>query len=79
MIPPLLKSEPNTSKPEPVLLTKNEAAEMLRLSPSTIRALERNGHLRAVRIGRSVRFLLDDLRDFAHSMAANSSSVVVQR
>jgi excisionase family DNA binding protein len=57
--------EPAATKVEQLLLTSTEAADALRISPRKLSDLERVGRIRAVRIGRSVRFSLEDLRDFA--------------
>lgn len=46
------------------LLTRNEAAEFLRLSPRKVDQLAASGELPKVKIGTSVRFCRDDLEDF---------------
>jgi excisionase family DNA binding protein len=43
------------------LLTVQEVAALLRTSPRTVRRWANEGRLRAVRIGRSIRFRADDL------------------
>jgi excisionase family DNA binding protein len=45
----------------PLLLTRREACERLRLSPRTIANLIEQGDLPVVRIGRAVRFSVEDL------------------
>jgi len=53
-------NEPGTARPEygsndPALLTINEAAAYLRVSPRTLQRQVKDGQLPVVRIGRSVR------------------------
>ena len=55
---------PDTAPVAPLLLTAREAADTLRISAKTLWALDRDGRLRAVRIGRSVRYDPADLRAF---------------
>ena len=50
--------------PAPMLLTAREAADTLRISAKTLWTLDRDGRLRAVRIGRAVRYDPADLRAF---------------
>lgn len=47
--------------PPPRLLTPREVAEILRCSPSMVRALSRRGELRAVHVGRLPRFRREDV------------------
>jgi excisionase family DNA binding protein len=46
------------------MLTKAEVAARLRLSPRTVTTLAHEGHLRAMKIGRSVRFREQDVEDY---------------
>jgi len=47
-----------------LLLTPPQAAEALQVSPRTLWGLTKAGRLPAIRIGRSVRYDLRDLRAF---------------
>ena len=49
---------------ERLLLTPREAAKALSICEKTIYTLTKSGELPAVRIGRSVRYALEDLRAF---------------
>lgn len=53
-----------SSKPLPLLLTRLEAAEFLRLSPRKVDQLAASGELPKVKIGACVRFYRDDLEAF---------------
>ena len=44
-----------------LLLTEKQATEVTELSRSTLRRLEREGRLKSVRVGRSVRYLTSEL------------------
>jgi excisionase family DNA binding protein len=48
----------------PLLFTRREAARMLAISERTLWTLTCRGELAAVRIGRAVRYSLEDLRAF---------------
>ena len=47
--------------PSPGLLTISEVAELLKLSVSTVRRLQRQRKIPFVRVGRSIRFARSDL------------------
>lgn len=47
-----------------LLLTSREAAKALSISERTLWGLANQGILRSIRIGRSVRYSLDELREF---------------
>ena len=49
----------------PMLLTGRQAAEAMNVSPSLVYKLTRRGTLPAVRIGRAVRYRVEDLQAFA--------------
>jgi excisionase family DNA binding protein len=49
------------------LLRPREAAEWLKISARSLWSLTQRGELPAVRIGRSVRYLLTDLQAYAES------------
>ena len=53
------------------LLTTGEGAKYLRLSERAIRAMAADGRLPAVRMGRSVRFLIPDLDGFIAAHRSN--------
>jgi len=46
------------------LLDKDEVAEMLHTNPRHVLDLSRAGKLRSIRVGRLVRFTLQDIKDF---------------
>jgi excisionase family DNA binding protein len=50
--------------PPKLLLTPREAAKTLSLSTRTLYNLRQTGELRAVQVGRSVRFSVDDLKSW---------------
>ncbi len=50
-------------KDEPLLLTAPKAAKMLAISPRTLWTLTQQGVVPCVRLGRSVRYSVDDLRE----------------
>jgi excisionase family DNA binding protein len=54
---------------ERLLLTVEEAAELLHLGRSTVFDLIRSGELPSVKIGRSRRIPADSLRDFARRLS----------
>jgi excisionase family DNA binding protein len=47
-----------------LLLTVREAAAMLAISTRTLWSLTDRGEVPAVRVGRAVRYCIDDLRDW---------------
>jgi excisionase family DNA binding protein len=49
----------------PLLVDSKEAARLLGLSTRTVWAITDKGQLPVVRIGRLVRYAIDDIRDFA--------------
>ena len=49
----------------PLLLTIDQAAELLNLSPRTLRRLTAAGRIRCRKIGSSTRYLVADLQEFA--------------
>jgi len=50
---------------DPVLLKLDETANLLRLHPNTIRKLMATGRLPYVKVGASLRFRTEDVRQFA--------------
>ena len=64
----MFKPKPDPDTPR-VLLTQREACVALSISAPTIRELTRSGKLRVVRIGRAVRYRLDDLEAFGAAAA----------
>ncbi len=59
-----LYTTPETPRPEvtPLLVSHREAARMLSVCERTLFALTKSGDIPAVRIGRAVRYSVDDLR-----------------
>ena len=53
--------------PEPPLVSPRQAARLLSVSERTLYAFTRNGTIPVVRLGRSVRYSLDDLREWIRS------------
>ncbi|MBN1514323.1 MAG: helix-turn-helix domain-containing protein [Phycisphaerae bacterium] len=51
-------------KPEPLALRPREAAEALGLSPRTLWSLTARGDLSCIKVGRSVRYSLEGLREW---------------
>jgi len=51
-------------KNPPLLLTPQQAAELLAISPRKLWALTASGEIPHIRIGRSVRYSVDDLREW---------------
>lgn len=58
----------------PPLLTENEVAEHLRVSPRTVRKYRHNGDLPHVRLGRSVRYLVDDVNAFISNLTVSNDA-----
>ncbi len=54
----------DTGENEPQLVDVDEAAARLKCSPEYIRKLERRGDLKAIRLGRLVRFPLEEIARF---------------
>ena len=57
--------------PAPLLVTVMQACQMLGLGRTSIHHLVRNGQLKPVRIGSSVRFSVDHLREFVVARSAD--------
>ena len=54
------------------LMTENDIAEMLQMSPRAIRKARQNGSLPFVRLGRLVRYRVEDVQKFvADAIVAN--------
>lgn len=49
-------------EPSPLLLNTREAARMLSISPRTIWSLQKSGEIHVVRLGRMIRFDVEDLK-----------------
>lgn len=56
-----------------LLLTAREAAHMLRVSERKFWSLTASGDIPCVRIGRSVRYVVDDLRSWVESRKEHRS------
>ena len=61
------------STPKPLLLTVEQAAEILTIGRSTIYQLIWNAELAPIRIGRSVRFTVNQLEEFVNRRQAEVS------
>jgi excisionase family DNA binding protein len=57
----------------PILVTARAAATLLSISPRKIWGLTASGELPVVRIGRAVRYAVDDLRAFADRHKSGAS------
>ena len=60
----------NDGTPKPLLITVEQAAEILTIGRSTIYQLIWNAELVPIRIGRSVRFTMDQLEEFVNRRQA---------
>lgn len=58
----------------PLALRVERTAEMLDLSPSSVKRLIRTGDLPAVKVGGATRVRVSDLQAFVEHLAANGSS-----
>lgn len=56
-----LPQGPSAPESPPRLMTPREVADMLRVSPSMVRALTRRGELLAAYVGRLPRYAADDV------------------
>lgn len=56
----------------PTLLTRNQLAEILNICRRTIQRLERTGEFKPVRIGRAVRYRLEDVQAFIDSQVGRT-------
>ena len=65
-------TEPSTER-RPLLVNVIQAAEMLAVSRSSIYQLVWNEQLVPIRIGRSVRFSIDDIEDFVARRSTEGS------
>lgn len=72
--PDSLSETPPAFEPVPRLLTTSEAAEALRLSPRAVQLFAARGELRAVRLGRLLRFRPADLRAFIDCAAGGGDA-----
>jgi excisionase family DNA binding protein len=68
-----LHPQPTTSTTQPLLVSIKQAAAMLALSRSSIYLLMDSGELSPVRIGRSVRFTVEQLEQFVAERSVDSS------
>ena len=65
--PKRLALEAGLEPSDPILLTTQEAAALLRVCPKTIRRMAQRGQLRAVRVGRDLRFKREKILLFINS------------
>lgn len=61
----------NTTTMDPLLVTAREAAKLLSICERTLFGLTKDGELPAVRIGRAVRYRLEDLKEWAKNSSEN--------
>jgi excisionase family DNA binding protein len=61
---------------EPLLLRPPQAAEALAISERQLWQLTHDGAIHAIRIGRSVRYDLDDLRAFIAARKSKANTVL---
>lgn len=54
------------SRPEDALLTPRQAADLLAVSERTLWTKTKEGQIPSVKIGRSVRYDRQDIREFVH-------------
>lgn len=66
-------TSPNDARCRPLLVNVMEAAEILALSRSSIYQLLWNGQLVPIRIGRSVRFSIEQLEQFVSDRIPESA------
>jgi excisionase family DNA binding protein len=59
-----MQNEPQRTNPIPKLLNLSEVAEVMSLSPHTIRAFVRKGRLRPIRLCRRLLFHPDEISRF---------------
>jgi excisionase family DNA binding protein len=60
--------------PPKMLVSAKEASRMLSLSTRTLYNLRQTGELRAIHVGRSVRYAVDDLRAWIESAKESVTS-----
>lgn len=51
---------------EPLLLTTAQVAELLNVSPSTVKALRSRGVITPVTLGRAIRYRASDIQDLVN-------------
>ena len=64
------------SKMEPLLLTPDEAAEVLRISKSYLYDLKSRGDISFIKIGTNLRFRPDDLSNFLAGKAKHTERIM---
>jgi len=67
-----MNGERQTTIIERLLLTSKETAKALGICERSLYALTKAGELRAVKIGRAVRFSVDDLKAWIKKSSENS-------
>ena len=56
----------------PLLITRNQACEVLAISERTLDRLAKSGEIKPMRIGRSIRYHLDEIRRFVDEQKSAS-------
>ena len=64
---------------DPLLLTPEEAAELLRLGRTTVYALMKAGEINAVHIGRSCRISRAELERYVRRLGARAGAPAIER
>ena len=67
------------SKMEPLLLTPDEAAEVLRISKSYLYDLKSRGDISFIKIGTNLRFRRSDLEKFIEKKAKHTERILKQQ
>lgn len=57
----------------PLTLDKQQAADALNVPPDTLLNLTRTGQLRSIMVGKHMRWLLDDLREYVENQRNNEA------
>jgi excisionase family DNA binding protein len=72
-VPALSSSTPKLPLDGPLLLTEREAAKRLSISPRKLWELRNAGEIRCVKIGRSVRYCVNDLAAWIDSKRSSTT------
>ncbi len=67
--------KPQNRSPDPVLLKPKEAAALLSVSERSLWTLMRNGEIPHIRIGKSVRYYISDLKEWIETKRVQSKCI----